>query len=105
VILDGAAVTQFEAAAAAAGDLGDDSFHVGPALTASQLDFGVGGPVVAGLAHEANSLVQNNFAASLGLGAPLAQRAVAAERTDPGSAERAGYDQPGSPPCPRARRR
>src|ERR1700682_5357520 len=32
VILDGAAVAQFEAATASAGDLGDHSFHVGPVL-------------------------------------------------------------------------
>jgi len=32
VVLDGAAVAQFEAATASAGDLGDDSFHVGPVL-------------------------------------------------------------------------
>ena len=32
VVLDGAAVAQFEAAAAPAGDLGDDPFHVGPVL-------------------------------------------------------------------------
>ena len=84
LFLVGAAVAEFEAAAAAAGDLGDDPFHVGPELAVLLPQFGLGGPVTAGLAQQVVSLVQNDFAAGLGRGAPLTQRAVAAQRTEAG---------------------
>src|SRR6266566_4965645 len=92
MVLDGAAVAEFEAAAAEAGDLGDDPFHVGPVLAVLLPQFGLAGPVAAGLAQQVISLVQNDFPAGLGLCAPLEQWAVAAQRTEaghPGPAERA----------------
>ena len=74
VVLDGAPVAKLEAATAAAGDLGDDPFHVGPELPVLLPQFRVGGPVAAGSAEQVVSLVQNDFTAGLGLRAPPAQR-------------------------------
>src|SRR5882757_5198035 len=93
VVLCATAITEFEASAAEAGDLGDDPFHVGPERSVLLAQFGVGSPVPSGLAEQVVSLVQNEFAAGLGCGAPPPQRAVAAERAeggDTGSADRTG---------------
>ena len=69
VVLGRAAVAQFEAATTAAGDLGDDAFHVGPVLAVLLPQFGCGGPVAAGCAQQVVTLVQADGAAGLGGGA------------------------------------
>src|SRR5437899_3240460 len=93
MVLGSATVTEFDPAAAGAGDLGDDPFHVGPILTVLLPQSGLGDPVAAGLAQQVISLVQNDFTACLGRGAPRTQRAVTAQRTEtrhPGPADGSG---------------
>lgn len=46
VVLDGAAIAEFQAAAAVAGDLGDDPFHVGPERPVFLTQSGFGGPML-----------------------------------------------------------
>jgi len=72
VVGGGAAVAQLQAAAATAGELGDDPFDVGSVLAVVVLELGVGGPLAAGLAEQPIVGVQGQRAAGLGGGAPLA---------------------------------
>src|SRR6266545_2432610 len=82
-----------QAAAATAGKLGDDAFHVRPVAPVVIPQVGVLGPVAAGLAQQRVVVAQDELAAGLGRGAPLAQRAGATQRAEgghPGDADRPG---------------
>jgi hypothetical protein len=63
VVLLGAPVAEFEAAAAAAGDLGDHAFHVGSVLPVLLPQFGFRGPVGAGPAEQSIAFVEIEGAA------------------------------------------
>ena len=100
MVLVGAAIAQFQATAAAAGDLGDDAFHVGPVHAVLLPQVGLVGPVAASPAEQVVTLVQADRAAGLGCGAARGERAVAAECAEDhvtglgdgtGVADRAGH--------------
>src|SRR6266487_6560639 len=72
-----AQVAQPQAAAATAGKLGDDAFHVGPVAPVVLAQSGVLGPVAAGLTQQGVVVADDELAAGLGGGAPPTQRAGA----------------------------
>src|ERR1019366_458199 len=87
------AVAELEAASPPGGDLGDGAFDVGPVFHVVLAQPGAGGPVPAGGAQQVVALVQDELAAGLAGGAPLAQRAAAAQRAEgggPGPAQAGG---------------
>src|SRR5258707_1757894 len=93
VVLGRPAVAEFEPASAPGGDLGDGPFDVGPVFHVVLPQPAAGGPVLPALPEQVVAFVPDQFAAGLAGGAPLPQRAVAAqdaEGGDPGAAERHG---------------
>src|SRR5208283_1335900 len=93
VVPGGPAVAELEAASPPGGDLGDGAFDVGPVLHVVLAQPRVGGPVRAGGPEQVITLVQDELAAGLAGGAPVPQRAVAAqdaEGGDPGAAQSDG---------------
>src|SRR6266545_6731845 len=93
VVVGDAQVAQLEAAAATAGELGDDPLHVGSVAPVAFPQVGVVGPLAAGLAQQGVVPMRDELAAGLGGGAPAAQRAGAAPRTEGG--DPGGTDRPG----------
>jgi hypothetical protein len=77
VVLLGAAVAECEASPRTAGDLGDQSFHVGPDFAVLLAQFGVLGPLTTGGAQQIVAAMESDLAAGLRRGAPLTQRAPA----------------------------
>ena len=82
VVAGGAQVAEFEAPPAAAGDLGDDPFHVRPELLVVLTQAGPGGPVAAGGPQQRVAGVQVQDPAGLVRRAPGAQRTAAAGRAE-----------------------
>src|SRR5208282_5283412 len=87
VVLGRPAVAELEPPSPEGGDLGDGAFHIGPPGRVFLAQPGVSCPAGAGGAEQVIAEVQDELAAGLAGGAPLAQRAVPAgdaEGSDPG---------------------
>jgi hypothetical protein len=82
VVVDGAAVAQLDPLPALAGDLGDDPLDVRPVVAVVLAQRGVGCPVGSGGAQQVVVFVQDQGATGLRGGAPGAQRALPAQRSE-----------------------